>query len=78
MRRLLTALFLFTIPLTGWATPSQVVNTKDSLFGINATHLFPLRSSFDHMACHQPTQTDVMLIARNRVTLMDEQYWLVA
>lgn len=70
---LLTALFA----TTAHATPPQVVSVSETLLGINDTHLFVLRRMDDNMGSHYPVQTDVVLIARNRETNLDDQIWPV-
>jgi hypothetical protein len=60
------------------ATPPQVVSVDDLLFGMTDTHLFLLRRLEDNMGFHGVTQTDVLLVARNRATNADEDIWPVA
>ncbi len=59
------------------ATPPQVVSVDDLLFGVTETHLFLLRSLEDNIGFHGVTQTDVLLVARNRKTNEDEDVWPV-
>ena len=70
---LMTALFA----TAAHATPPQIVGVRETLMGINDTHLFVLRRMDDNMGSHYPTQTDVVLIARNRETNSDDQIWPV-
>ena len=72
---LLFALFLLTTPAS--ATPPQVVEVSETLLGVNDTHLFVLRRMDDNMGYHHITQTDVVLIARDRKTNTDAQIWPV-
>lgn len=59
------------------ATPPQVVEVSETLLGINDTHLFVLRRIDDNLGYYIPTQTDVVLIARNHKTNTDDQVWPV-
>ena len=72
---LLFALTLLTNPAN--ATPPQVVEVSETLLGVNDTHLFVLRRMDDNMGYHHITQTDVVLIARDRKTNTDAQIWPV-
>ncbi|MGL5010300.1 MAG: hypothetical protein ACRC6I_10480 [Paracoccaceae bacterium] len=60
------------------ATPPQVVSVTDSLFGLSQTHIFLLRNLEDNMGRYGMAQTDVLLIARNRMTNVDDEIWPVA
>jgi len=72
---LLFALFLLATPAS--ATPPQAVEVSETLLGVNDTHLFVLRRLDDNLGRYQPTQTDIILIARNRKTNADDQTWPV-
>ena len=72
---LLFALLLLTTPAS--ATPPQAVEVSETLLGVNDTHLFVLRRLDDNLGRYQPTQTDIVLIARNRQTNQDECTWPV-
>ncbi len=60
------------------ATPPQDVIVTDALYGVNDTHIFLLRSLDDNMGNYVQTQTDVLLVARNRITNVDDDIWPVA
>ena len=59
------------------ATPPQIVEVSETLMGVNETHLFVLRRMDDNMGYHHITQTDIVLIARDRQTNIDAQIWPV-
>jgi len=59
------------------ATPEEMIEVSETLLGINDTHLFVLRRIDNNLSYHMPTQTDVMLIARNRTNNTDDQVWPV-
>ncbi len=75
--RIIILLFAALFATTAHATPPQIVGVSETLLGINDTHLFVLRRMDDNMGSHYPTQTDVVLIARNRTTNSDDQIWPV-
>ncbi len=66
---------LMLLPGMAFATPPQVVSTLEELVGINATHVFLLRSVNDNLGSHHDELTDQMLVARNIDTGLDEQIW---
>lgn len=70
-------LICLLLPTMVFATPPQIVGVREALFGISDTHLFVLRTTRDNLGLHQPTQTDVLLVARNRQTNRDEDIWPV-
>jgi len=74
--QLIITIILFTTHPAS-ATPPQVVKVSETLLGVNDTHVFALRRLDDNLGFHQPTQTDVVLIARNRDTNADDQIWPV-
>ncbi len=59
------------------ATPPQTVEVRETLLGLNNTHMFVLRTLDDNMGLYTMRQTDVVLIARNRATNQDDQIWPV-
>jgi len=73
---LITFLFLSLAGLAR-ATPPQTVEVREILLGLNNTHLFVLRTLNDNMGSYYLLQTDVVLIARNRATNLDDQVWPV-
>ncbi len=75
--RVIIFLFAALFASTAQATPPQIVGVSETLMGINGTHLFVLLRMDDNMGSHYPTQTDVVLIARNRETNLDDQIWPV-
>jgi hypothetical protein len=60
------------------ATPPQVVVVTDTLFAATDTHIYLLRNVEDNMGYYNITQTDVLLVARNRLTNVDDDIWPVA
>jgi hypothetical protein len=60
------------------ATPPQVVAVSDILFAANDSHIFLLRNLEDNMGFYGVVQTDVLLVARNRTTNVDDKIWPVA
>jgi hypothetical protein len=60
------------------ATPPQVVSVDDILLGANDTHIFLLRRLDDNSGGYTRTQTDILLVARNRGTNLDDGIWPVA
>jgi len=54
-----------------------MIEVSETLLGVNDTHIFVLRRLDDNMGHYQITQTDVVLIARNRKTNADDQIWSV-
>jgi hypothetical protein len=60
------------------ATPPQIVRVTDIPYGANDTHVFLLRSLDDNMGVYSRTQTDILLVARNRSTNVDDEIWPVA
>lgn len=77
MRTILLIICLILPANFAHATPPQVVEISETLLGVNDTHIFVLRRLDDNMGRYQPTQTDVVLIARNRRTNVDDQVWPV-
>jgi hypothetical protein len=74
----LAAIFLTCAVGAAHATPPQVVSVEDILLGANDTHIFLLRSLDDNMGGYVQTQTDILLVARNRSTNADDEIWPVA
>ena len=77
MRTILLIICLILPASFAHATPPQVVEVSETLLGVNDTHIFVLRRLDDNMGRYQITQTDVVLIARNRKTNKDDQIWPV-
>jgi hypothetical protein len=77
-RHLFTAALIALLASPASATPPQVVSVTDVLLGANETHLFLLRQTDDNMGRYQPLQSDVLLVARNRSTNLDEEIWPVS
>jgi len=77
--RILTLTFALFLFFTGLAhaTPPQTVEVRETLLGLNNTHIFVLRTLDDNMGLYTMRQTDIVLIARNRATNVDEQIWPV-
>jgi hypothetical protein len=73
-------LLAFALGLAGpaSATPPQSVTVDDVLFGGTPTHILLLRNIEDNMGLHSVTQTDIVLIARNRLTNADDMILPVA
>lgn len=76
--RLLVSVLLLAAPTIGHASPPQVVGVRDVLFGANDTHILLIRTTGDNLGRYQPTQNDILLIARNRETNVDDQVWPIA
>jgi hypothetical protein len=74
----LAAIFLTCAVGTAHASPPQIVRVTDIPYGANDTHIFLLRSLDDNMGSHGRTQTDILLVARNRSTNVDDEIWPVA
>jgi hypothetical protein len=74
----LAAIFLTCAASAAHATPPQVVRVTDISYGATETHIFLLRSLDDNMGLHTQTQTDILLVARNRSTNVDDEIWPVA
>jgi hypothetical protein len=80
MRRTIWLFCFLAVSVAGMAqaTPPQVVSVRDILLGANETHIFLLRSLDDNMGGYTQTQTDLLLVARNRGTNRDDDIWPVA
>jgi hypothetical protein len=72
------AIFTAWMAVAAQATPPQVVSVDDILLGANDTHIFLLRRLDDNMGGYTRTQTDILLVARNRSTNLDDEIWPVA
>lgn len=77
MRSFILTALMVIFPVLAMATPPQIVGVREQPIGVNETHLFVLRILNDNLGRHQTTQTDVVLIARNRATNADDQHWPV-
>lgn len=64
-------------PMTGNATPPQIIAVAETILGENDTHLFLLRRIDDNLGFHHTRQTDMVLIARNLSTGRDDDTWRV-
>jgi hypothetical protein len=58
------------------ATPPDVINVRDEVFGISASHLFVLRSTEDNLGLYTADRSDTLLVAIDLAT-GDETLWPV-
>lgn len=80
MRRAIGLILMLSVSAAGMAgaTPPQVVTVTDAVFAATDSHIFLQRNIEDNMGFYGVTQTDVVLVARNRLTNVDDDIWPVA
>ncbi len=73
MFRILTVLLIAALPAR--ATPPDMIYIDETLFGVNDTHVFFLRTVNNNLGLHMYGMTDTYLVAKNVETGMDENIW---
>ncbi len=73
IRQIIYAIAL--LPTMAAATPDRTTRVYETLFAHNATHAFILREIDDNHGSYYTKQTDMVLIARQLATGMDDQQW---
>lgn len=68
------ALWLLITPVSAAATPPDVIDVTDELFGISQTHVFVLRHTDDNLGMYTVSARHVFLVAINLATA-EEEYW---
>lgn len=74
IRYFLIAFAVFGLTSPAAATPGDIVNIRDEMFGINDTHVFVLRTTDDNTGTYYSRRNEVFLVAIDRSTAT-EQYW---
>lgn len=67
-RLLIVAIGLVGMPCQAFATPPDIIDVRDDLFGISRSSLFLLRITRDNLGLHTSEQRDVVLVAVDRLT----------
>lgn len=76
IRRAAFALALACTAPAVQATPPDVIQVQDELFGVSDTHVFVLRSGLDNLGLHNSDMRNLALVAIDRQTT-EEQIWPV-
>ncbi len=63
------------LPTMAAATPDRTTRVYETLFAHNATHAFILREIDDNHGSYYTKQTDMVLIARQLATGVDDRQW---
>lgn len=72
-----TMLYIFFAScLPGYATPPDIINVRDEIFGVSERKIFLLRITYDNLGLYDAEQRDVVLVALDRRT-QEEISWPV-
>ncbi len=64
----LAAALTLSVSLPASATPPDIINVHDDIFGISEAHVFVLRTTSDNLGLHVTGRNDVLLVATEIAT----------